>query len=68
MTKYELLYGVKVDDFPNESENVRRKLKLAMNRRMEVYAKPYSDEQQLELHEINEAIRWAEKILRDIDD
>ena len=39
-----------------------------MNRRMEVYAKPYSDEQQLELHEINEAIRWAEKILKDIDD
>ena len=68
MTKYELLYGVTVDDFPNEHENVRRKLKLAMNRRMEVYAKPYSDEQQLELHEINEAIRWAEKILKDIDD
>ena len=41
---------------------------MAMNRRMEVYAKPYSDEQQLELHEINEAIRWAEKILKDIDD
>ena len=24
MTKYELLYGVTVDDFPNERQNVRR--------------------------------------------
>ena len=28
----------------------------------------YSDEQQLELHEVNEAIGWAEKILKDIDE
>ena len=68
MTKYELLYGVKVDHFPNEKENVKEKLRLAMDRRMEVYGKPYSYEQQLELHEINEAIRWAEKILKDIDE
>jgi hypothetical protein len=68
MTKYEILYGVTVDEFPNERENVKKKLRLARGRRAKVYKKAYSFEQQTELHEINEAIRWAEKILRDIDE
>ena len=68
MTKYEMLYGVKADHFPNERENVKEKLKLATLRRAIVYSEPYSFEQQKELHEINQAIEWARKILQDVED
>ena len=67
MTKYELLYGVTVDHFPNERENVREKLDLATKRYVEVNREPYSEEQQQRLHKIWEAVRWADKILKDID-
>lgn len=67
MTKYELLYGVTVDSFPNERENVKRKLFLAEQRYAAVYMnmEPGEKKDQL-LHELNEAIKWANKILRDI--
>ena len=67
MSKYEMLYGVTVDHFPNEKENVKEKLRLATIRRAIVYSEPYSFENQTELHEINQSIAWAEKILRDIE-
>ena len=66
-TKYELLYGVTVDRFPNEKENVSNKLQLALGRRMDYeLKKPLSYEEECELHEINQAIRWCTKILKDI--
>lgn len=67
MTKYEKLYGVTVDHFPNEKENVKEKLRLAYLKRIEVHVRPYSYPQQVELHSITEAITWAEKILKDIE-
>lgn len=68
MTKYELLYGVTVDHFPNEKENVQEKLRLAMIKQYEHKDKPYTYENRKELHEIAQAVDWARKILRDIDD
>ena len=68
MTKYEKIYGVTVDHFPNEKENVEEKLKLAMKQLCVVMGvnKLYSYENQCELHEINQAIMWCRKILNDI--
>lgn len=67
MTKYEILYGVTVDHFPNEKENVLEKLRLATLMRNEVYKQPYNFEQQTELHELNQSIEWCRKILSDIE-
>jgi hypothetical protein len=68
-TKYEQLYGVTVDHFPNERKNVKEKLRLAINKRNEFYKedREYTFENQIVLHEINQAISWCEKILKDID-
>lgn len=68
MTKYEQIYGVTVDHFPNEKENVQEKLRLAKEMQKIFYLTPPKtfEEQQL-LHEIEQAITWAEKILRDIE-
>ena len=63
MTKYEELYGVKVDDFPNEEANVRKKLKLVTDKISEL-----DYEYQLKLHELNQAKVWCRKILEDIED
>ena len=70
MTKYEILYGVTVDHFPNERENVEEKLRLAKERRNEMWLKglPKTFEEEETLHELNQAIAWAEKILRDISE
>lgn len=69
MTKYEMLYGVKVDHFPNEKQNVEEKLSLAVSRYSYVYINHEpSEEKEVLLHEINQAIKWCEKILRDIND
>lgn len=69
MTKYEILYGVTVDHFPNEKENVKEKLALATERYAQVYMHHApSEERDSMLHEIAQAIKWAEKILRDIDE
>lgn len=67
-TKYDLLYGVGVEHFPNERENVKEKLRLATMRRNELYMQPYSEQREIDMFEVNQAITWAEKILRDIDD
>ena len=69
MTKYELLYGVTVDHFPNEKENVKEKLELATKRYADVYMHdPPSEQKDYLLYELNEAIKWASKILRDIEE
>ena len=68
MTKYEELYGVPVSYFPHEEENVREKLRLATEKLNE-YQKGvtgYVYEQQLVIHEYNQAISWCRKILEDI--
>tara|TARA_R110000772_G_scaffold5454_8_gene19538 strand:+ start:6241 stop:6450 length:210 start_codon:yes stop_codon:yes gene_type:complete len=67
MTKYEKLYGVTVDQFPNERENVEKKLHLATKKRGEIWLNAYSYEQQVELHELTQAIEWCRKILKDIN-
>lgn len=67
MTKYEKIYGVTVDHFPNEKENVKEKLRLARYMANKIRGKVYSYEQQCELHEANQAVEWAEKILIDIE-
>ena len=70
MTKYEILYGVKVSHFPNEKENVKEKLRLATERAGEFMKKnlEYSYENQCKLHELNQAVEWAKKILKDIEE
>ena len=68
MTKYEILYGVTVDHFPNEKENVQEKLRLATIKASEIWDRPYSFEQQTELHEVNQSIEWCRKILKDIEE
>lgn len=70
MTKYEILYGVTVDHFPNEEANVREKLRLANGQVAMFMAanKAYSYESQCELHELNQAVNWARKILADIEE
>lgn len=70
MTKYEKIYGVTVDHFPNEKDNVREKLRLAMEMRNKIILenRPYSYENECEMAEINQAITWCEKILKDIDE
>ncbi len=72
MTKYEKLYGVKVDAFPNEEDNVKKKLKLATEKRATYYGwkrvQKLTFEEECELNEIEQAIAWAEKILEDISD
>ena len=70
MTKYEILYGVPISHFPNEEENVREKLRLA-NEQVGIFLKadkPYTYETQCELHELNQAVAWARKILQDIEE
>ena len=69
MTKYEELYGVPVDFFPNEKENVKEKLRLATKRAGEFHSLklPYTYENQCKLHELNQAISWCKKILDDIE-
>jgi len=69
MTKYEKLYGVTVDHFPNEKENVKEKLRLARkqyNKIMSEGIESYEDE--VALHEAWQAVKWAEKILQDIEE
>ena len=69
MTKYEILYGVPVSHFPNEEANVREKLKLATEKLHE-FSKTttgYIYEDQLVIHEYNQAISWCRKILEDIE-
>ena len=69
MTKYEILYGVPVSYFPNEEQNVREKLRLATEE-LAKYSKGVSGyvyEEQLIIHEYNQAISWCRKILEDIE-
>lgn len=67
MTKYELLYGVTIEEFPNERENVKKKLRLAMEQRAKTYKLPYSFDNNVILHAQTEAIEWCNKILKDIN-
>ena len=68
-TKYEILYGVPVDYFPNEEENVRDKLRLATSQliNFEQNNPEYTYENQCIIHEYNNAISWCRKILEDIN-
>ena len=69
MTKYEILYGKPVSYFPNEEKNIREKLRLAKQKLAE-FSKDISEyvyEEQLIVHEYNQAIAWCRKILEDIE-
>ena len=68
-TKYEKLYGVKVNHFPNERENIKEKLKLVSKKLNEIHSqhKPYTYENQCEIHELTQAYTWCKKILEDIE-
>ena len=69
MTKYMKLYGVEVDHFPNEKENVKEKLRLAtlsLNKHNKEHPE-YTYENQCSKHEMQQAINWARKILSDIE-
>ena len=68
MTKYEQLYGYTVSHFPNELENVKEKLRLARIKSVVLNDEPYTYENQVKTHEINQAIQWCEKILKDIEE
>ena len=69
MTKYEELYGIPVEEFPNERENVEKKLELVKEQisTFILANKPYTYENRLELHELNQAQEWCKKILQDIE-
>ena len=69
MTKYEILYGVPVSHFPHEEENVREKMRLAKEKlaELEKTTSGYVYEEQLVIHEYNQAISWCRKILEDIE-